>query len=120
MSPLWDPVAKLPSLFLSLPFMMSFPSCSLYFSYKRFSPQSGAVAYLLPREDFLRGSSYDFSLVEIHRGAALVFLDEGTVVASGDIVGDDTGAVHVGPSQTLALTQVVNSLSPFLPCQILS
>ncbi|PIK55159.1 Tenascin-X [Apostichopus japonicus] len=45
-----------------------------------------AVAYLLPQEDFsFGGSHYDFSLIEIHRGAVLVFQDEGTIVDAGDI-----------------------------------
>lgn len=87
---------------------MSF-RCFFYFELFAiiYSSFVGAVAYLLPQEDFsFGGSHYDFSLIEIHRGAVLVFQDEGTIVDAGDIVGDETGAVHVGPSQTLALTEV--------------
>lgn len=58
----------------------------------------------MPEEDLT--TSYEFTLIEIHGAAVLVMDGNDTSVHTGDVVGDDTGALHVGPFQTLALTKV--------------
>jgi hypothetical protein len=61
------------------------------------------VAYLLPPGDDFE---YQFSYMELYGGAHLVFPGNGTRITVETIVGDDTGYLHVGPGQTVALTEV--------------
>ena len=63
----------------------------------------GGIAYLLPPlDDF----AYEFTLIEIYGGAELTFDRNRTVVRSEEVVGDDTGYLHVGPYHTLDINKV--------------
>ena len=62
---------------------------------------SGAVAYLNPPSD---NFVYNFTLIEIYGGGHLVFRRAGTEVKVDTIYGDDTGYIHVPPSNTLNMT----------------
>lgn len=44
--------------------------------------------------------------MELYGGAQLVFPGLGTTIQATTIVGDDTGYIHVGPGQTIHLTEV--------------
>ncbi|XP_038052472.1 uncharacterized protein LOC119725183 [Patiria miniata] len=67
---------------------------------------TGAIAYLLPAtDDFV----YEFTLIEIYGGAELTFDRNNTIVRSGEVVGDDTGYLHVAPNHTLD----INKVSPY-------
>ena len=63
----------------------------------------GGIAYLLPPSDDF---AYEFTLIEIYGGAELTFDRNRTVVRSEEVVGDDTGYLHVGPYHTLDINKV--------------
>lgn len=64
---------------------------------------TGGIAYLLPKtSDFV----YDFTILEIYGGAHLTFNGTRTKVKSIQIIGDDTGHLHVAPGHILEWTQV--------------
>ena len=64
---------------------------------------TGGVAYLLPPSD---GFLYDFTILEMYGGAHLTFNGTATKVKAVQIVGDDTGHLHVAPGHTVEWTQV--------------
>ena len=64
---------------------------------------TGGIAYLLPNSD---NFTYDFTILEIYGGAHLTVSGTGTKVKAVQIVGDDTGHLHVAPGHTLEWTQV--------------
>nr|XP_054759174.1 uncharacterized protein LOC129265182 [Lytechinus pictus] len=81
---------------------VTFPSSSmdraLEESYYQFT-LSGGIALL--------GDSrvqHDFTAIRINGSAHLAFMGNDTVVNAGNIYGDDTGHIHVGPTQTLNIT----------------
>ena len=66
---------------------------------------TGAITRLqAPNDDY----QFEFSIVEIYGGAHLVFTGSVTV-QSTRVVGDDTGAIVIGPSQTLDINGVSNT-----------
>ncbi|KAK7475580.1 hypothetical protein BaRGS_00033169, partial [Batillaria attramentaria] len=63
---------------------------------------TGGIAYLLPKTaDYV----YDFTILELYGGAHLTFSGTRTKVKAIQIVGDDTGHLHVAPSHTVEWTQ---------------
>ena len=48
----------------------------------------------------------EFTAIRINGSAHLAFTGNDTVVNVGNIYGDDTGYIHVGPSQVLNITDV--------------
>jgi hypothetical protein len=63
---------------------------------------TGGIAYLLPKTD---NFEYDFTILELYGGAHLTFSGNGTKVKAIQIVGDDTGHLHIPPNTTLQWTQ---------------
>ena len=48
----------------------------------------------------------EFTAIRINGSAHLAFTGNDTVVNVGNIYGDDTGYIHIGPSQVLNITDV--------------
>ena len=97
-----------PKIYLELPnqiplwFITRFCPANL-FDFLRIFTNLGGIAYLLPPlDDF----AYEFTLIEIYGGAELTFDRNRTVVRSEEVVGDDTGYLHVGPYHTLDINKV--------------
>jgi hypothetical protein len=44
---------------------------------------------------------FDFSLIELYGSAHLAFSGEGTKVKVGQVLGDDSGHLHLAPNQTM-------------------
>ncbi|KAL8581100.1 hypothetical protein ACOMHN_012750 [Nucella lapillus] len=63
---------------------------------------TGAIAYLLPPAPHF---TYDFTIMEIYGAAHLALSGNHTKVRAVQIVGDDTGHLHVPPGNTLDWTQ---------------
>ena len=60
------------------------------------------MAYLLGGDH----QEYQFSYMELYGGAHVVFPGNGSSITVTTIVGDDTSYLHVGPNQTVQLTEV--------------
>ncbi|KAI8481431.1 hypothetical protein Bbelb_408050 [Branchiostoma belcheri] len=65
--------------------------------------QTGAVAYLLPPEDEFE---YEFTLIEVYGSAHLTVSGNRTTIRATQVLGDDTGYVHLPPYHTLHITEV--------------
>ena len=75
---------------------------------------TGATACIqAPADDH----TFEFTYIEIYGGAHLWVNGTRTRVETFRIYGDDTGHFHIGPNQTLEITEVsesVSTLTPFL------
>ncbi|KAL4226615.1 hypothetical protein ACF0H5_014598 [Mactra antiquata] len=64
---------------------------------------TGAIAFLTPAED---DYTYIFTHVELYGGAHLALNGTRTTLETEFMYGDDTGHLHIGPSQRFELTEV--------------
>ncbi|XP_066271773.1 uncharacterized protein [Branchiostoma lanceolatum] len=65
--------------------------------------QTGAIAYLFPPEDDFE---YEFTLIEVYGSAHLTVKGNRTTIRATQVLGDDTGHVHLPPYHTLHITEV--------------
>ena len=63
------------------------------------------MAYLLDTSD---NYTHRFTYMELYGGAHLVYPGSRNRIIVPTIVGDDTAYLHIGPEQTVTLTEVIS------------